>query len=523
MQFTVGEWRDRERTGPGVFLQVDNWDDYGYKTLFSMYYADGDDLQEIGPVKIGRTGMTPPHRVDLPVHFKELDSRYFSIGQDESYYENLRVLGTDLRQSILKALRDLAWDAQLFARLLPEHVVQQSLLRSVSASAVRNQYRRIAHGGKSLAPFGFQYQWPPPTDGNTTLDALTFHVEPHSQPPTNIHAVIGSNGVGKTRLLQNLARAVADSSAAPQQVGAVADDVPGETNPPAPPFANLVVVSFSAFDHFEPFTDTRQTDGAEGVKRTLVTLNYDIEDRFHADRSDADGSDDRPDRSMQYSRPAEIYAELIAKGFNTARHQRWKAAVQTLSADPLFADADVVEGSTSGPPGARELFDRLSSGHKIVLLTITHLAALVTERTLVLIDEPETHLHPPLLAALIRAISDLLVELNGVALIATHSPVVLQEIPSHCVYKLHRSGNTLVSERPTMETYGENVGVLTREVFKLEATQTGFHRELAAAVDQELTFEQVQARFGHRLGREAQAIARALIVGRDRHTPPRQV
>lgn len=66
----------------------------------------------------------------------------------------------------------------MFARVLPEHIVQKSLLRSVSASTVRNQYRRIAHGGKSLASFGFQYQWPPPTDGNTTPDALTFHMEP---------------------------------------------------------------------------------------------------------------------------------------------------------------------------------------------------------------------------------------------------------------------------------------------------------------------------------------------------------
>jgi hypothetical protein len=79
--------QDRERTGHGVFLQGDHWDDYGYKTLFTMYYADGDGLQEIGPVKIGRAEMSPPHRVDLPVHFKQLDNRYFSIGQDESYYE----------------------------------------------------------------------------------------------------------------------------------------------------------------------------------------------------------------------------------------------------------------------------------------------------------------------------------------------------------------------------------------------------------------------------------------------------
>jgi predicted ATP-dependent endonuclease of OLD family len=69
----------------------------------------------------------------------------------------------------------------------------------------------------------------------------------------------------------------------------------------------------------------------------------------------------------------------------------------------------------------------MSSGHAIVLLTITRLVATVEEKTLVLLDEPESHLHPPLLSAFIRALSDLLYDRNGVAIIATHSPVVLQE------------------------------------------------------------------------------------------------
>jgi predicted ATP-dependent endonuclease of OLD family len=67
------------------------------------------------------------------------------------------------------------------------------------------------------------------------------------------------------------------------------------------------------------------------------------------------------------------------------------------------------------------LFNKLSSGHKVVLLTTTRLVETVEERTLVLLDEPEAHLHPPLLAAFVRALSDLLINRNGVAIIATPS------------------------------------------------------------------------------------------------------
>jgi len=92
---------------------------------------------------------------------------------------------------------------------------------------------------------------------------------------------------------------------------------------------------------------------------------------------------------------------------------------------------------------AEALFKRMSSGHAIVLLTVTKLVETVEEKTLVLLDEPESHLHPPLLSAFTRALSDLLVNRNGVAIIATHSPVVLQEVPKSCVSILRRTSRVI--------------------------------------------------------------------------------
>jgi ABC-type multidrug transport system ATPase subunit len=150
---------------------------------------------------------------------------------------------------------------------------------------------------------------------------------------------------------------------------------------------------------------------------------------------------------------------------------------------------------------------------------MTRLVEHVTERSLVIIDEPESHLHPPLLAAFIRALSDLLSDRNSLAVIATHSPVVLQEVPASCVWKLRRHGSQLVADRPTIETFGENVGVLTHEVFGLEVTDSGFHRDLKAAVRQGLSYEHVLGRFNGQLGGEAKAIVRSLIAVRDSDGP----
>lgn len=158
----------------------------------------------------------------------------------------------------------------------------------------------------------------------------------------------------------------------------------------------------------------------------------------------------------------------------------------------------------------------MSSGHKIVLLTITRLVETLEERSLVLLDEPESHLHPPLLAAFIRALSDLLIERNGVAIVATHSPVILQEVPKSCVWKLRRSGEHVAADRPEIETFGENVGILTQEVFGLEVAKSGFHRMLADQIGFRTSYDQVLERFGGSLGSEARALLQSLLAARDR-------
>lgn len=141
---------------------------------------------------------------------------------------------------------------------------------------------------------------------------------------------------------------------------------------------------------------------------------------------------------------------------------------------------------------------------------MTRLVELVDERTLVILDEPEGHLHPPLLAAFVRSVADLLVKRNGVGLIATHSPVVLQEVPRSCVWKLRRAGAVAVTERPLIETFGENVGVLTREVFGLEVTNSGFHNLLRKALAVTGSFEAAVTHFDDQLGAEARAILMSL-------------
>ncbi|MCA0146660.1 AAA family ATPase [Blastococcus sp. LR1] len=273
-------------------------------------------------------------------------------------------------------------------------------------------------------------------------------------------------------------------------------------------FANLVSVSFSAFDDAEPLPASRSRMKS-GVRYTYVGLKV----QRHPD------DDRRTTTTKPPSTLSREFGESVDECTTGVRLRRWQQALRALEGDPIFAEANVSRlAERRGDDirkDAQRLFNNLSSGHKIVLLSITRLVESVEERTLVLLDEPEAHLHPPLLSAFIRALSDLLIDRNGVALIATHSPVVLQEVPRSAVWKLRRAGRIVNAERPEIETFGENVGILTREVFGLEVSQSGFHRMLQDAAEEGLSYDEIVDRFGGALGGEARSLAQALVAVRD--------
>jgi hypothetical protein len=117
----------------------------------------------------------------------------------------------------------------------------------------------------------------------------------------------------------------------------------------------------------------------------------------------------------------------------------------------------------------------------------------------VLIDEPETHLHPPLLAAFLKSVRACLETFDGYAIIATHSPVVLQETPARYVQVLRRAADQNRVVAPSIETFAESIGVITQEVFNLGDGSTDWHETLRALA-RRYNLEQIEEMFGLRLG-----------------------
>lgn len=525
LQFHVGSLAREPYT---VFLSQDSWDDYRFQTLFHVTYCDGSgDMQPLGSVKIGEYGLRPAPRGSwvpgyrsptLPSYFWHLEAaQHFSLGQDPRYYECVNAFGPQFRTLYLAAMNDIAFDRSIRKSALGESVTQMSLLRTVSARTVADQFERLAAGGDVTVSYDLSF----PVRDRAGAVSLRCTVAPNTMPPENIQVLIGRNGVGKSTTLHEIARMLI--------VGAHEPVVEERIREQRRQLANLVSVTFSAFDEFEPIPDNQ---GADGLVYHYVGLK-ELEAPSADVGRDNSGGQSIAGHTNQGAGPASVIWRPRTSGqLDTEtveatkeclaveeRRERLTRALLFLDKDPNFAAFGVTGIVQTATPDDIEsvllpVLGNMSSGHRIVLLTVTKLVETVAEKTLVLIDEPEAHLHPPLLSALLRALSDLLADRNGLAVVATHSPVVLQEVPRSCVNIVEKDYDEISLHEPQLETFGENVGTLTGEVFGLDVPDTGFHDMVRQVVDEVDDYKAGLDRFGGHLGAEARALLRSMIAAK---------
>lgn len=474
-----------EMVEEGIYLLEDSWNDWWkYNVTYQLYVVDYRlNLDYIGRLKIGYERMEANYETEVPVvengRYQKLAENFFSVGLDYDYYLKIKSLGNETRELILSSLNDISYEPDIYQKYHLEDVMQLALLRGVREGDILGRFHTVANGYAEPTDHDFRV-----VIGNNNKQELEFKTTPNSLLPTNLHAIIGRNGVGKTHLLNEILDNIIDDKTK------VVNDLKSSDSDCM--FNKVIYVSFSAFDD-------------------ETVLKYQGRDCYNYI-----GLKKRVNDSIIHKTTEDLTEEFIMSVNHIKKRKitrlRWEAALRTLETEDLFKNIGmlnlVLELDTE--TDLRENFLKMSSGHKIVLLTVTRLVEFATEKVLILMDEPELHLHPPLLSAFIRSISNLLYSANGVTIMATHSPVVLQEIPKENVYIIHRNNNKASVNRPDNQTFGESVGVLTRDVFGLEVLNTGFRTIIEDLVDKEFEFEAVIDRVGH-LGKEADYLLRYLL------------
>jgi len=486
---------------PHAVLSQSNWDDYGYKTTFHVtLHLSVDDTYDLGNIKIIQSDRTSGY-TDMPRDpFGELPISHASLSSDLDYYETLYKLGRQVFEPYLRGLRDVAFDDDINASVEDSEAYKVSLLRFSGAKRTIDDAARLLRAAvlpTKRRSAGFKVKFKTRVARGSNAFTIDFDFRRRNRLPNRINALIGYNGTGKTRLLSNLA--IVASGYGYGSKKDVLDKAAGRFVGNAPPFKTVVVVSYSAFDTFVIPGRTEQEK--ERLQESGEIFGY----VYCGLRERSEGDAPNDEQAYRLRTPAEIEAEFLSALERVRQAERLENLLEILKPllrDPSFQRIGLAQLYTNHDDEVLgELFRGLSSGHKAVLKIVTELTAHISgsEPTLVLIDEPETHLHPPLLAAFLQSVRACLEAFDGYAIIATHSPVVLQETPAKYVHVLRRVADQNRVVAPGMETFAESIGVITQEVFNLGDDSTDWHETLSALARRN-TLEEIEEAFGRRLG-----------------------
>lgn len=500
VQFRSGDSSVTSRYPHAVLVQ-DNWDDYGYKTTFHVtLHLSTSECYDLGNIKIIEVDRTGGY-TEMPRRpFKQLPVGYASLGADLDYYETVFKLGRGVFEPYFKGLRDVAFDDEFKASVEDCEAYRVSLLRFGGSKRTIVDAARLLR--RSTSPTkrrsaGFKVKFKTRVARLSNSFTIDFDFRRRGGLPNRINALIGYNGTGKTRLLSNLA--IVASGYGYGSKKDILDNAAGRFVGNAPPFKTVVVVSYSAFDTFV-------IPGRTEVEKERLQERGEIFGYVYCGlRERSDDGTPSGEQTYRLRTPTEIEAEFLLALERVRGADRLETLLDVLKPllrDPSFQRIGLTQiYANRDDDELGELFRGLSSGHKVVLKIVTELTAHISgvEPTLVLIDEPETHLHPPLLAAFLKSVRACLEIFDGYAVIATHSPVVLQETPAKYVQVLRRVADQTRVVSPSVETFAESIGVITQEVFNLGDGSTDWHETLSTLARRN-TLEEIEETLGRKLG-----------------------
>ena len=458
---------------PIFSLSTDNWDDFGTVCTFNLrYHKSKAEVVQIGEIKILQKDKA--HTV-LPPEFSSLEDEYISLGQSLEFYKNLfKAIGSSESAVILESLNDISWQSNKADLFESKSEYRNALFRENSASSSFRFGRSIILDEEYDEDFSFEYIVH--IEGADSPFSISVDFDEYDDLPGRIVGIIGRNAVGKTHLMGALAKDLV-------QVGRVSqktiDDKNERFKGNRPIFNRVITVSYSAFDKFIRPKNPQASYVYCGIRNENGNLSK--------------------------TSLIENYKSNLLKINELGRSSTWISFMSQIldnSSDEFNSRLEnEINIDNESDDGALSL---LSSGQSILAHFVTALVAKIQDNTLVLFDEPETHLHPNAVAHLFKVMNKMLKQFNSFAIIATHSPIVIQEIPRKRVVLLTREGNSTLSSIMSFETFGENVSELTRHVFDT-VNIPNHYKTVLKRLSKTMSFEEVNNLFENGLGFNAKA------------------
>lgn len=402
----------------------------------------------------------------------------------DDYRRLVRIIGGELVAKLLLAINDVVALGELQPRSnIPKiasttQVFQKSFIRTSESFFAFKNAGPILRGvdseqfGRMSKDIEIRFQ----LSGIINKHQLQFRFDHDGDLPKRIAVIIGKNGVGKSQALGQIVRAALAGDDGSLREASTRERV----------LMNRLLAFAPTNESTSVFPSDRRKNAKVWYKR--FALN-------------------RAGRVRRGGGAADIVLQVARSNGYIGNSSRWKiflTAIQAISgweqiallkADkaeapvPVSALRSVVDDDSSTPSGGAndeamlDLFASidanrdpvrqvdanaypLSSGEISFLRFAAQASLFVENGSLLLLDEPETHLHPNFISHFVALLNNLLAQTGSAAVIATHSAYLVREVFREQVTVLRTTNDGYVLSDPLrLQTFGADVGSISYFVF----------------------------------------------------------
>lgn len=337
--------------------------------------------------------------------------------------------------------------------------------------------------------------------------------------PSRCHALIGRNGAGKSRFLREIVFALANKSGISSTAfngGNGSTSTGGQLTTEGGGFNRVVTMAWDQHHGYpvllpltEPFEyqfysmlESVSGDSTPASVESLTAMTIQI----LRDRG-GEGMGDRLAVLRESLRDildlGEIGLLVPESGWHSLESIWYRGEQARLE---MLASVDL----NTAPMSVREGDVRpFSSGQRTFFAFAVRLAAAVEVGTLLLLDEPETHLHPNMIVAFMKMLHQGLEKAKSIAVVSTHSLFVARELPSSCVHVIEVDQNGRPEmKRPYLRTLGASVDRLAMDIFG-DAEQRAYYKKIASEIASKFeSIEEVIAKLGPEISFEMLTLVR---------------
>lgn len=489
----------RFKTRVSVFVRRDS---RNYRTDFGAMigFMQSSDDQENGADLI--QALTAGRDFGVEADFP----RFFTLLPDLEAYRTLvsELQVSGAREVLLKicdlvALSEFKSQSPLVKEAPSTSVFQFSLTRTAEAFFAYKNAGPILRGldheeiGRMSSTIEVEFQ----LSGFANKHELRFNFEHSGFLPKRMAIVIGKNGVGKSQVLGTIATRALDGK------GLIDPTTQGRAE------FNRMLAFAPTKESLSIFPTTRRQ--RQYVKYSRYALARSSRNGPSGGVVDAIIRVSRSDKGIKDLSRWQIFLTAIEALGHVGSLALWTRDGGVIPMTSLTRGSEQVRLERFGSinprrdpvrfVGGRPL--RLSSGEISFLKFAAFVSLEIDNGSLLLFDEPETHLHPNFISRFVSILDRLLAQTGSAAIIATHSAYFLREVFREQISILRISEDRRIEvQRPRLATFGADIGEISYFVFG-EDEPSNLAKELESNIrDAGLTWQEVFERYKGELSLE---------------------